>query len=79
MEPINLTRTVIAQSRMIAKGRGIRDVNRLVKEYGGKQARWIKKSSAVVTIDGRPCEIHWYECHGIGRVEAKYVWLDQAR
>jgi len=36
---------MIAQSRVIAKGKRIRDVRRLVETYGGKSSKWVKKSS----------------------------------
>jgi hypothetical protein len=42
---VNLTQRMIAQSRVIAKGNRIRDVQRLVETYGGKRSQWVKKSS----------------------------------
>lgn len=66
-----LTKAMISQSRVIAKGRAIREVDRLVAKYGGFTSHWVKKSSPVVIIDGRTAELHWYECHGVGRVEVK--------
>jgi hypothetical protein len=57
----------------IAKGRGIRELKRLVRHYG--KGNWLKKkgfgrarleSGAIVNA-----EIHWYEAHGIGKVEYK--------
>jgi hypothetical protein len=36
---------MIAQSRVIAKGNRIRDIQRLVATYGGKRSRWVKKNS----------------------------------
>jgi hypothetical protein len=33
---------MIAQSRVIAKGKRIRDVRRLVATYGGKASKWLK-------------------------------------
>ena len=57
----------------IAKGRGIRELKRLVRLYG--KGNWLKKkgfgrirleSGAIVNA-----EIHWYEAHGIGKVEYK--------
>jgi len=58
---------------VIAKGRGIRDLNRLVRNYGGKPSLWTKKSSPPVEVDGILYEYHWYEHHGIGRFEIKRV------
>lgn len=56
---------------MIAKGERIRDVQRLVRMYGGKPSGWAKKSSPVVERNGVAYEYHWYEHHGIGRFETK--------
>jgi hypothetical protein len=68
---IELNRELISQSRVIAKGRRIRDVHRLVLQYGGAAATWVKKSSPVFERDGTYYEYHWYEHHGIGRFEIK--------
>src|SRR6266540_6188390 len=38
-----LTPRMIAQSRVIAKGKRIHDVQRLVVTYGGRPAKWVKK------------------------------------
>jgi hypothetical protein len=71
MQVPELTKELIVQSRVIAKGRGIREVRRLVQEYGGRPSMWTKKSSPPVEIGGDVYEYHWYEHHGIGRVEIK--------
>lgn len=77
MDPIPaLTKEQLAQTRVIARGRGVRDVQRLVTQYGGTVRNWIKKSSPPLPINGRLAEIHWYEHHGLGRVEEKIKWLD---
>jgi hypothetical protein len=62
---------MIAQSRVIAKGRRIRDVERLVESYGGSASRWVKKRSPRLEDSEGPYELHWYEHPGIGRVELK--------
>jgi hypothetical protein len=62
---------MVSQSRVIAKGRRIRDVERLVASYGGSASRWVKKSSPSLEDDEGSYELHWYECPGIGRVELK--------
>jgi hypothetical protein len=63
----------IGQIETIATGRGIRDLGRLRKHYGG--ARWRKfKGVAVVRLPGSRAgraEVHWYEAHGVGRVRMK--------
>lgn len=71
MEVPELTKELIDQSRVIAKGRGIRDLKRLIAKYGGKPSMWTKKSSPPLEVDGELYEYHWYEHHGIGRLEIK--------
>ena len=66
-----LTPHMLAQSRVIAKGNRIRDVQRLVETYGGKRSTWVKKSSARFELGRQHYEYHWYEHLGIGRVELK--------
>jgi hypothetical protein len=75
-QPPKLTRQQLAQSRIIAKGTRIRDVQRLLNDYGGTASKWVKKSSPPLMIENRPAEVHWYEHPGIGRVEEKIKWLD---
>jgi hypothetical protein len=52
---------MLAQARVIAKGNRIRVVQRLVSRYGGRAAKWTKKSSPQFDIDGELFEYHWYE------------------
>jgi hypothetical protein len=66
-----LSARMLAQSRVIAKGKRIRDIERLVAQYGGKPARWVKKSSPVLEIESEEFEYHWYEHPDVGRVELK--------
>jgi hypothetical protein len=56
---------------VIARGRGIHDLPRLLQEYGGKPSMWVKKSSPAVEIVGEWYEYHWYEHPGIGRFGIK--------
>ncbi len=67
----SLTPQMLAQARVIAKGNRIRDVERLVSQYGGRRAWWVKKSSPRFEIRSNQYEYHWYEHPGIGRVEVK--------
>lgn len=67
---------MISQSRMIAKGKRIRDVQRLLDTYGGQKSKWVKKSSPPFQIASREYEYHWYEHHGIGRFEIKRKRVD---
>jgi hypothetical protein len=58
----------------IAKGRGIRELRRLRKVYGGRN--WRKKKGIANIAFGPTgkviaAEIHWYEAHGVGQVERK--------
>lgn len=66
-----LTPRMLAQSRVIARGNRIREVQRLVADYGGTSAQWVKKSSPRFEIGGITYEYHWYEHTGIGRAEVK--------
>jgi hypothetical protein len=74
--PIKLTRRLLAQSRIIAKGRHIREVNRLVAQYGGRPSKWVKKSSPQIEIANKTIEYHWYEHAGIGRFEVRQVQIN---
>ena len=57
----------------IAQGSGIRCLGRLQKVYG--IGNWKKKKgfATVVFEDGASArtEVHWYEAHGIGKMEMK--------
>ena len=66
-----LPRDMISQSRVIAKGNRIREVRRLVRQYGGKISQWTKKSSPSFRIGQHLFEFHWYEHRGLGRFEIK--------
>ncbi len=58
---------------IIAAGSGIRDSERLRKQYGTGRWRKLKGFASVCLRDGtvHTAEIHWYEAHGIGRKEFK--------
>lgn len=57
----------------IARGRGIRDLKRLRRNYGKGQWRKVKGIAQVRLPNGhiRLAELHWYEAHGIGKREIK--------
>jgi len=62
----------ITDQETIAKGNGIRELKRLRDCYGG--VAWRKKKGiAVVRFlplgPTAKAEVHWYEAHGIGKVE----------
>lgn len=75
---MRLTKAMVSQSRVIAKGLRIRDVRRLVREYGGRISRWVKKSSPPVQAETATFEYHWYEHPGIGRVEVKRMRISDS-
>jgi hypothetical protein len=64
----------ITDQETIAEGHGIRELKRLRDHYGG--AAWRKKKG-IATVRFLPAgpavraEVHWYEAHGIGKVEMK--------
>lgn len=62
---------MVAQSRVIAKGARIRDVQRLVDTYGVKPSQWVKKGSPTFEHGEIAYQLHWYEHYGIGRFETK--------
>lgn len=64
---------MLARSRVIARGRRLRDLDRLLTTYGGEPQRWTKKSTQPLADEQGRFEYHWYEHHGIGRVEIKRV------
>jgi len=57
----------------IAQGRGVRSSKALRKKYGPGRWRKMKGTAKVRLTNGqlRQAEIHWYECHGIGRQDFK--------
>ncbi|MGH9379278.1 MAG: hypothetical protein ACRD2Z_01495 [Thermoanaerobaculia bacterium] len=63
----------VAAVETIAEGKSIRELTRLAKTYG--QARWRKRKGVanVELANGRVrrVEVHWYEAHGVGRLEMK--------
>lgn len=64
----------IEEIEIIAVGGGIRDIEWLRKTYGSGRWRKLKGVARIRFLyDGEECdaELHWYEAHGIGRVEIK--------
>lgn len=63
----------ISAVETIAQGSSIRCLSRLSRTYG--LGNWKKKKgfATVVLEDGgsTSAEVHWYEAHGIGKVEIK--------
>ena len=63
----------ISEIEVIASGRGIREIRRLRKLYGGRRWRKLKGRARIELTDGTMCEaeIHWYDGHGVGSREFK--------
>jgi hypothetical protein len=57
----------------IASGRGVRIREHLTKRYGGGNWRKMKGFALVRDPLGNiyEAEVHWYEAHGVGRVDWK--------
>ena len=74
--------------KVIAQGEKIRDVRYLIEKYPlpngefTKAEDWYKvRGTAIVTnghITYKNCEIHWYQCENIGKIELKVkIWGDK--
>ena len=63
----------ITNPRVVAVGSKIRELARLRRVYGSGRWRKMKGIARVRLPDGTTCraEVHWYEAHGIGRMEFK--------
>ena len=63
----------ISQVEIIAVSRSIRDLPRLNKTYGSGRWRKLKGVATIRLTNGsiRLAELHWYEAHGIGKLEIK--------
>lgn len=74
--------------KVIAEGEKIRDVQRLIETYPlpngtlTKAQDWYKcRGTAIITNNVETfinCEIHWYQCENIGKIEFKVkIWGDK--
>lgn len=64
----------IENIEIIAVGSSIRDLEWLRKNYGSGRWRKLKGFARVRFLDDGEefeAELHWYEAHGIGKVEIK--------
>jgi hypothetical protein len=63
----------ITDLEVIAIGRKIRSLGLLRRLYGRGRWRKLKGRALVELPDGRVvwAELHWYEAHGIGRVDMR--------
>ena len=57
------------QVETIARGQAIRELRKLRQRFGGSGWRKLKGFARVELPNGRihEAEVHWYECHGVGR------------
>ncbi len=63
----------IVKKETIAKRFLIRELQNLREKFGGDNWRKIKSEAQVELLDNsiRLAELHWYECHGIGKRKMK--------
>jgi len=64
----------ITDPQAFAQGSKIRELNRLLDAYGGKNWKKCKGYATIRLLDSGElltAELHWYEAHGIGKVEMK--------
>lgn len=63
----------IENIEVIARRFSIRELKYLRQKYGGDRWRKLKGKANVELHDGsiRYAELHWYECHGIGKRKMK--------
>ena len=63
----------ISEIETIARGSGIRELNRLRKNYGSGNWKKMKGIAHIRLTSGKIklAELHWYEAHGIGKKEIK--------
>ena len=63
----------ITDIEIIAVSNQIRDLAKLQEEYGQGRWRKLKGKAYIREVDGAVilAEVHWYECHGIGRRRMK--------
>lgn len=71
-EPFKIIGT-IQNIELIARGPGIRELQRLKKQFGDGKWRKLKGDATVELVNGkiRLAEVHWYEAHGIGKRKFK--------
>ncbi len=68
----------ITNHEIIAESNSIRELKRLRDHYGGTTWRKKKGIAMVRFLPSGPtvkAEVHWYEAHGVGKVEMKIKTL----
>jgi hypothetical protein len=65
--------SAVRDAEVIASGRGVRVRRDLRRRFGGMRWRKMKGNAVVRDAAGNiyEAEIHWYEAHGVGRVDWK--------
>ena len=64
----------LSNTETFAQGSGIRELGRLIETYGGKNWRKCKGFGTVRFVasgETITAELHWYEGHGVGKIEMK--------
>jgi hypothetical protein len=63
----------ITRIEVVAIDNSIREIERLRKIYGSGRWRKLKGIATIRLPNGTvaKAELHWYECHGLGRKEIK--------
>lgn len=63
----------IIEVELIARRFSIDELKLLRRKYGGRNWRKLKGTAQVELYEGeiRSAELHWYECHGIGKRKIK--------
>jgi hypothetical protein len=63
----------ITNIEIIARRFSIRELENLRQKFGGDKWRKLKGMANVEMLDGsiHRAELHWYECHGIGKKKIK--------
>jgi len=63
----------IEDIEVISRGRGIRDLDRIQKQFGIGKWRKLKGAASVTLPNGstRLAEVHWYEASNIGKKKFK--------
>lgn len=80
--------SMVTGVKVIAQGEKIHDIKRLIKSYPLSNEEltepedWYKVRGTAVITDGietfANCEIHWYQCENIGKIEFKVKkWGDK--
>ena len=62
---------MLANAQVLVRSGRIRDIKKLVKQYGGKPHGWVHKTGPAFNVRHLIFEYHWYEHPGIEPVNIK--------